>query len=81
MSIELKNNQAALLLDIGADDSITLNVNAENMDGLAARLCIAMAKKLLADAGFQSELIVSFLKQSIKPLVEWVGVCEIEEFK
>ncbi len=57
MSIELKNNQAALLLDIGADDSITLNVNAENMDGLAARLCIAMAKKLLADAGFQSELM------------------------
>ncbi len=40
-----------------------------------------MAMKLLTDVGFQSELIVSFLKQSIKPLVEWVGVCEIEEFK
>jgi len=57
MSIELKNNQAALLLDIGADDSITINVNAENMDGLAARLCIAMAKKLLTDIDFQSELM------------------------
>ena len=57
MSIELKNNQVALLLDIGEDDSITINVNAENMDGLAAKLCIAMAKKLLTDIDFQSELI------------------------
>ena len=57
MSIELKNNQAAFLLDIGEDDSITINVNAEIMDELAAKLCIAMAKKLLTDVDFQLELM------------------------
>ena len=55
--MELKNNQAALILDVGEDGEITVNVNAENMDGLAGKLCIAIAKKLLNDEGFQAELM------------------------
>ncbi|MBU1565078.1 MAG: twitching motility protein [Proteobacteria bacterium] len=55
--MELKMHQAALILDIGEDGSITVNVNAENMDGLAGKICIAMAKKLLNDEGFQAELM------------------------
>ncbi len=55
--MELKITQAALILDVGEDGSITVNVNAENMDGLAGKLCIAIAKKLLNDEGFQAELM------------------------
>jgi len=55
--IELNNNQAALILDVGEDGSITVNVNAEDMDGLAGKLCIAIAKKIINDEEFQAEFM------------------------
>ena len=55
--MELRGNQAALILTAADDGEITMDVEAPDMDGLASALCHALAKKLMQDERFQAELM------------------------
>ena len=59
--IQLKDNQAALILESSDDGDISVDVaipqeGAEN-GGLASALCRVIAKKLINDEQFQAELM------------------------
>ena len=55
--MELKKNQAALILSASEDGEITMDVESTDMNGLASALCHALAKKLMRDEQFQAELM------------------------
>jgi hypothetical protein len=55
--MELKNNQSAILLEASEDGEISVNIASPDIDGLTGRLCVAVAKKIMEDANFQSELM------------------------
>ena len=55
--MELKENQAALILEASADGEITVDVQALNLQGFASALCHALAIKLMNDEQLQGELM------------------------
>lgn len=55
--MELKKNQAALILEISDEGEISVDVAASDMEDLPGALCHAIARKLLADEKFQGELM------------------------
>ena len=55
--MELKENQAALILEASADGEITVDVQAQDLQGLASALCHALAIKLMNDEQLQGELM------------------------
>jgi len=55
--MELKDNQSALILEIGEDGDITVNVASGDHDGLTASICGVLAKKMLTDKDFQEEIM------------------------
>ena len=55
--MDLKKNQAALILSASEDGEITMDVESLDMNGLASALCHALAKKLMRDEAFQAELM------------------------
>jgi hypothetical protein len=55
--MELKKNQAALILSASEDGEITMDVESPDMNGLSSALCHALAKKLMHDEQFQAELM------------------------
>ena len=55
--MELKENQAALILESSADGEITVDVQAQNLQGFASALCHALAIKLMNDEQLQGELM------------------------
>jgi hypothetical protein len=55
--MDLKENHAALILDIDGNGEITVDVSSQDINGLAGKLCVAIAKKLLNDENFQAELM------------------------
>ena len=55
--MELKENQAALILEASADGEITVDVQAQDLQGFASALCHALAIKLMNDEQLQVELI------------------------
>jgi len=55
--MELKKNQAALILSASEDGEITMDVESPDMNGLASAICHALAKKLMHDEQFQAELM------------------------
>ena len=55
--MELKENQAALILEASADGEITVDVQALDLQGFASALCHALAMKLMNDAQLQGELM------------------------
>lgn len=55
--MELKENQAALVLEESEDGEISVNVAASDMDSLAGSFCRAIAHKLMYDEAFQAELM------------------------
>ena len=55
--MDLKKNQAALILSASADGEITMDVESPDINGLASALCHALAKKLMRDEAFQAELM------------------------
>ena len=55
--MELKGNQSALILEIGEDGQITVEVASGDMNGVTGTLCKAMANKLMQDVDFQEELM------------------------
>ena len=55
--MELKKNQAALILEASADGEITVDVQAQDLQGFASALCHALAIKLMNDEHLQGELM------------------------
>ena len=55
--MELKENQAALILEASADWEITVDVQALDLQGFASALCHALAIKLMNDEQLQGELM------------------------
>ncbi len=59
--IQLKQNQAALILETSENGEITVNVasskNASGEDNFAHDLCSVIAKKLISDEDFQAEIL------------------------
>ena len=55
--MELKENQAALILEASADGEITVDVQAQDLQGFASALCHALAVKLMNDEHLQGELM------------------------
>ena len=55
--MELKENQAALILEASADGEITVDVQALNLQGFASALCHALAMKLMNDEQLQGALM------------------------
>ena len=67
--MELKENQAALILEASAEGEITVAVQAQDLQGFASALCHALAMKLMNDEQLQGELmdIVEAGEQDEKP--------------
>ena len=67
--MELKENQAALILQASAEGEITVDVQAQDLQGFASALCHALAMKLMHDEQLQGELmdIVEAGEQDEKP--------------
>ena len=55
--MELKENQAALILEASADGEITVDVQAQDLQGFASALCHALSIKLMNDEHLQGELM------------------------
>ena len=55
--MKLKENQAALILEASADGEITVDVQAQDLQGFASALCHALAMKLMNDEQLQGELM------------------------
>ena len=55
--MELKENQAALVLEASAEGEITVDVQAHDLQGFASALCHALAIKLMNDEQLQGELM------------------------
>ena len=64
--MELKENQAALILEASAEGEITVDVQALNLQGFASALCHALAVKLMNDEQLQGELM-DMLEAEEKP--------------
>ncbi|MBM9604824.1 twitching motility protein [Desulfopila inferna] len=55
--MELKPNQAALILEADDNNEITVHVSSPDQEGLSAAICQAIAVKLMEDENFQNELM------------------------
>ena len=64
--MELKENQAALVLEASAEGEITVDVQAQDLQGFASALCHALAIKLMNDEQLQGELM-DMLEAEEKP--------------
>ncbi len=64
--MELKENQAALILEASAEGEITVDVQAQDLQGFASALCHALAVKLMNDEQLQGELM-DMLEAEEKP--------------
>jgi hypothetical protein len=64
--MELKENQAALILEASAEGEITVDVQAQDLQGFASALCHALAMKLMNDEQLQGELM-DMLEAEEKP--------------
>ncbi|MBV5340380.1 MAG: twitching motility protein [Deltaproteobacteria bacterium] len=55
--MELKENQAALILEVDEDGGVSVNVASGEVDGPAGAICQAIAVKLMQDETFQTEIM------------------------
>ncbi|MDD3814290.1 MAG: twitching motility protein [Desulfocapsaceae bacterium] len=55
--MELKNNQAALILEVDEDGGVSVNVASGDDNGPAGAICQAIAVKLMQDEAFQAEIM------------------------
>lgn len=55
--MELKNNQAALILEVDEDGGVSVNVASSDENSPAKAICDAIAVKLMQDENFQAELM------------------------
>ena len=63
--MEIKNNQAALILEADEKGEISVSVTSPDMNGLAGLICQAIASKLMKDEKFQAE-ILAMMEESEK---------------
>lgn len=54
--MELKENQSALILEIDEYGEVMVNVASGDQEGLTAKICQALAEKLMGDEEFQEEI-------------------------
>lgn len=54
--MELKKNQSALILEIDEYGEVMVNVASGDQEGLTAKICQALAEKLMGDEEFQEEI-------------------------
>ena len=64
--MDLKENQAALILEASSDGEVTVDVQAQDLQGFASALCHALAIKLMNDEQLQGELM-DMLEAEEKP--------------
>jgi len=57
LNMELKNNQAALILEVDEDGGVSVNVASGEVDGPAGAICQVIAVKLIQDEAFQMEIM------------------------
>ena len=55
--MDLKENQAALILEASSDGEVTVDVQVLDLQGFASALCHALAIKLMNDEQLQGELM------------------------
>ncbi len=55
--MDLKDNQAALILEVDEDGGVSVNVASGDVDGPAGAICQALAVKLMQDEAFQAEIM------------------------
>ncbi len=55
--MELKENQSAIILEADENGEITVEVASADHQGVTAKLCVAIAKKIMSDQQFQAELM------------------------
>lgn len=55
--MELKENQSALLLEIDDQGEVEVNIASSDQESLTAKICVALAKKLMGDEKFQNEIM------------------------
>ena len=55
--MELKQNQAALILEANDEGEISVNLAAYDTESLAAEICQVIAQKLTLDEKFQAEIL------------------------
>jgi len=55
--MELKSNQAALVLEESEEGEISVSIASPDIDGIPSLMCQAIAKKLMQDEKFQDQLI------------------------
>lgn len=56
-TLQLSENQSALVLEADDHGEISINVAAGDIDSLPAALCQVIASKLMEDTAFQEELM------------------------
>ena len=61
--MELKENQAALILEADEEGEITVNISAPDENGLAGALCAALAQKIMDDEDLQNELMEMLVEE------------------
>lgn len=54
--MKLKENQSALILEIDEFGEVMVNVASGDQEGLTAKICQALAEKLMGDEEFQEEI-------------------------
>ena len=55
--MDIKNNQAALILEADENGEISVSVTSPDMNGLAGLICQVIATKLMQDEKFQAEIL------------------------
>ena len=55
--MELRDNQAALILTESNDGEITVDITSPHMESLAGLICQAIAKKMIQDVQFIEDLM------------------------
>ncbi len=55
--MELQPNQSAIILEVDDKEEISVNVASGDQDGLTAKICQAIAMKLMSDENFQAEIM------------------------
>lgn len=55
--MELLNNQSALILEEDENGEISVNVASGNQESLTSLICEAIARKLMSDEQFQTEIM------------------------
>ena len=62
-NISLKDNQAALILDLN-DNNISVDIAYHGQVGLAAGLCEVIARRLVEDETFRQDLLDQVVKNA-----------------